>query len=140
METLFSDVNMWAVLVSAVASFVLGAVWYSPFVFGKTYTRLMGWSHETMEHHKKGAVKGYVITFISSLVMAYVLSFALDYTVSATITDGLKTAFALWLGFVATVSIGSVLWEGKPFALYLINAAFNLISMGVMAAILTVWI
>ena len=35
------DLNYWAVLVSAVASMTIGALWYSPILFGKIWMNLM---------------------------------------------------------------------------------------------------
>ncbi len=36
------QINYWAVVVAAVVAFVVGAVWYSPLLFGKTYMELRG--------------------------------------------------------------------------------------------------
>ena len=35
-------INYLAVIVAAVAAFVVGAVWYSPFLFGKAYMEVRG--------------------------------------------------------------------------------------------------
>ena len=40
--------KFWAVLVSAVASMVIGSVWYGP-IFGKVFTRAMGMDKKTPE-------------------------------------------------------------------------------------------
>ncbi len=32
-----NKINFWAVIVAAVVAFVLGALWYGPFLFGKAY-------------------------------------------------------------------------------------------------------
>ncbi|MBA2685130.1 MAG: DUF1761 family protein [Gemmatimonadaceae bacterium] len=37
-----STLNVWAVLVAAVVAFVLGALWYSPPVFGKLWQKANG--------------------------------------------------------------------------------------------------
>ena len=39
----FMGVNLWAVLASAVATMVAGFVWYSPALFAKPWTILMGY-------------------------------------------------------------------------------------------------
>ena len=38
----FHGINIWAVLVSIVAMMVIGALWYSPVLFGNTWLRLIG--------------------------------------------------------------------------------------------------
>ncbi|WP_408733658.1 DUF1761 domain-containing protein [Mucilaginibacter sp.] len=44
-----------------------------------------------------------------------------------------------WLGFVATVTLCTKLYEKKPWGLWVLDNAFWLISMMVMATILSVW-
>ena len=44
-----NPVNYWAILVSGVAAVVIGAVWYSPGVFGKAWMQLVGFKKEDMK-------------------------------------------------------------------------------------------
>lgn len=134
------DLNLWAVLVSGLAAYVLGALWYSPLLFGKAWVHLMGWSHEQMEHHKKGAAKGYLVGLVTALLTAFVLAHVVYYTNADSWQTGLESGFWMWLGFVATVQLGGVLWEGKKFPLFLINTGYNLVSLLIMGVILAVWI
>lgn len=46
-------VNYWAILAAAVASFVLGWIWHSPFLFGKMYMKLSNMDKKKAEGHKK---------------------------------------------------------------------------------------
>ena len=39
----FLGVNLWAVLVSALATMVVGFVWYSPVLFANSWMKLMGY-------------------------------------------------------------------------------------------------
>lgn len=125
---------------SAVAGMVVGALWYSPILFGKMWMKLSGMSQEKMaEAKKKSMVKPYAVSFIGLLVMAYVLAHFLAIGVAVTASDALLVAFWLWLGFVVTIKIGDVLWAGDPVKLYIINIAHYLVAIGVMAVILTLW-
>ena len=38
----FTGINFWAVLVSAIATMVIGFLWYSPMLFANPWMRLMG--------------------------------------------------------------------------------------------------
>ena len=38
----FTGINPWAVLVAAVATMVIGFLWYSPILFARPWMRLMG--------------------------------------------------------------------------------------------------
>ena len=88
----------------------------------------------------KGMGMHMVAAFASSLVMSYVLAHFIRYTNSTTIMDGAVSGFWLWLGFVATVTLGMVLWEGKPVKLYLLKNAHQLLSLMIMGAILAAWV
>lgn len=133
------EFNYLAVVVAAIVSMVIGSLWYSPMLFGKKWMKLMGWSPEEMEKRKKGMGMAYLWMFIGSLVMAYVLSYFLGYSQAATLVEGAWVGFWAWLGFVAPVMLGGMLWEGKPKELYLINSGHNLVNLLVMGAILAVW-
>jgi hypothetical protein len=140
MEMAF-DVNYLAVLVAAIASMAFGFFWYSPAGFGKQWIKLSGMTKKQLDSaKKKGMGKSMTLGFIAQLVMAYVLAVFLGYTNSTTWMAGIVVAFWLWLGFIATVSLGSVLWDNKPFTLYLLNVAHWLIAVGIMGAILGAWV
>ena len=134
------DINYWAVLVAALASYLIGALWYSPLLFGKAWIELMGFTEKDMQNAKKrGMAKNYGIMFVSTLVMSYVLAHFVDYTESTTAIAGAQAGFWIWLGFMATTALGSVLWENKPIKLYLINVGHSLLGLLLMSGILAVW-
>lgn len=132
-------VNMWAVIASAVASMVIGGLWYSPMIFGKRWMHYMKINMAEAEHMKKGAGKAYAGMFVGSLVMAYVLGYFVKYIATMTLSDAFSLAFWIWLGFVATVMFGSVLFEKKPFGLFVLNSGNQLVHLIVMSIILTFW-
>lgn len=141
------EVNWLAIVVAAVAAFAIGFVWHGP-LFGKTWARLVGIdiSPEAMEKWKasgKTMTKSYVLTIVGSLITAYVLShfitMAATFFESPGVGRGLSTAFCAWLAFVAPVSLSRVLWEGKSWKLWFINAGYYLVSLLVMGAILAGW-
>ncbi|HLD97300.1 MAG TPA: DUF1761 domain-containing protein [Candidatus Nanoarchaeia archaeon] len=135
------SVNFLAVVVASIASMAIGFVWYSPFAFGKTWMKLMGKSAKDMEAGKKKSNMPLMmgVNFISTLVMAFVLALFMQFTGASTPVEGAWTAAWAWLGFVATVTLSSVLWEGKPVKLYILNAAHYLVGMLVMGAIIAAW-
>mgnify|MGYP001579531602 CR=1 FL=1 len=134
------SVNYLAVLAAAVASMVVGFIWYGP-LFGKLWISLMNFDKKKMqEAQKKGMGKTYALAFLTSLIMSYVLAQFVGYVQAATIAEGTVLAFWLWLGFFATTQLGMVMWEGKPVKLYLLNTLHYLVTLGVMASILAVWI
>ena len=91
----------------------------------------------------KPAPMNIVLVLIGCFVMAYVLDHSLvfgdAYLKTSGVSGGLMGAFFLWIGFVATVTLCTKLYEKKPWGLWLLDNAFWLISMMVMATILSVW-
>lgn len=133
-------INYWAVLIAAIAQMVVGMIWYSPKVFGKQWMIWAGLTEEKMKAAKeKGMGKTYFIAFVGSLIAAYVLAYFVAYVRAADFGSAVYLAFKIWLGFMATKSLGSVLWEGKSTKLYLLNTIHDLVSISVMSVILALW-
>ncbi|MDO8510396.1 MAG: DUF1761 domain-containing protein [bacterium] len=75
--------------------------------------------------------------------MSYVLWHALVFASSFTATTGMAAGFMVgvwnWLGFIAPVTLGSVLWEGRSWKLWFLNNAYYLVTLVVMGIILALW-
>lgn len=136
------NINYLAVLVAAISSMVVGYLWYGLF-FRKPWMDMMGYTKEVMSGMKMTANKAYSIQFVASLVMACVLAHLLVYASAYIGVEGIyagtMAGFWSWLGFVAPVSLGVVLWENKPWKLWFINASHYLTSLVVMGVILSLW-
>lgn len=134
------EINYVAVVAAAVVSMILGFLWYGP-LFGKTWMALMKIKPKDIQAaKKKGMEKTMALGFLTMLIMAYVLAHFVDYAAATTAAAGATVGALAWLGFVATVTAGSVLWEGKPTKLYALNNAYQLVSLAAMGAILAVWV
>lgn len=140
------SIDYWAVLVAAIAAMVLGGLWYSPLLFGKQWMKLMNIDPKRMAEMKKNPVmkkkvnRAYALMFLGVLVTAFVLAHFVDYVEATTVAEALQAGFWLWLGFIVPVMLGGVLWEEKPWTLYLLNVSYQLVNMIVMAVILTLWV
>ena len=129
-------INYWAVLAAAAASFVLGGIWYS-FLFKKSWIALQG----TEMGKGRSFPVLLIVNFVAGLITAFVLAHTVSYAGAETVYDALFVGFFTWLGYFAvTVSLGTVLWENKPIALYAINAGYWLVNILIMSLILTLWV
>jgi hypothetical protein len=137
-----SHVHFLPVIVVAIIHMVIGFLWYGP-VFGKHWMILMGFSKEKMEEAKKnggkGMTKNYIIAFLGALVTVYVLARFVSLAGAYTIIQGVKVGFWAWLGFVATVGLGMVLWEGRAWKLYAFNMGYHLVVLVVAGGIFAMW-
>jgi len=136
MQTPDVHVNYLAVAASAVACYILAAIWYGA-IFSKAWMRLTGITD------MKPKPLNMVLVLIASFIMAYVLQHSIVfgdvYLKISGIQGALAGAFFLWLGYVATVTLATKLYENKPWGLWLVDNAFWLIAMMMMGTILSVW-
>jgi hypothetical protein len=135
-------INLWSVLVAAISTMVVGFLWYSPLLFARPWMVLMGYNPDDKAKRaemQKGAGKMYALSFLASLVSALVLAKIIAITTVSSALYGMKVGFAVWLGFVTTVQLTSVLFAKQPAKLYLINTGYQLVCYLAMGAILAVW-
>lgn len=133
-------INYVAVIVSAIAYWVLGALWYSPLLFARPFIALKGWTPEQVAALESQSHVGEIgLAFLTSLLLAYVLAHFVKITGAESATSGALTSFWLWLGFVVTTNLETVIFEQRPLGLYLINNGYHLVGMLGMGALLAVW-
>jgi hypothetical protein len=132
-------INYPAVLVATVVHFLVGGLWYG-LLFSNKFTELIAWSPEKLqEMQNHNPAKELLIAFISALVLVYILAHFVQYTKAGTAFDGIQTAFWLWLGFVATTQLATVVFEERKLGLYLINVSYQLVACSLAGVILAVW-
>jgi hypothetical protein len=126
-------VNWLAVLAGGIGYMVVGYLWYGP-LFGKMWKGLMGLTDESMKSMSMKPWTAMAWGLVSALVMSYVLTYFMAMAGVSDVMGAITMAFWVWLGFLATQSLGSYLWEGRPFQLFVLNAANQLVGLLVMAA------
>ena len=130
-------INYVALAVATIARFLCGWLWYSPLLCGKSCMALTKCSPEQMKQNLPRAIPA---DLISSFIMSFVLVHAVHYAGATGAAQGAAVGFFNWLGFVATVTFTTTLYEKRPFKLFLINNGFQLISLLFMGAIVAVWV
>jgi hypothetical protein len=130
-----TDVNLLAVLVSAIAYMIIGSIWYSKNVFGNKWMGLM----DKTEEQLKGAPTGYMIATFCSIITCYVLAVILKSTNTDTALQGIQTGLWISLGLISTAALVTSTFSATPFRLFLINYGYHIVSMIVAGGILGAW-
>ena len=129
-------VNYLAVLVAAVANYLLATVWYA-LIFSKVWQKLTGITD------MKPAPMTMVMSFVASLVISFVLYhsivFGNAYFKMGGVGGGLMGGLFGWLGYIAPVTLLTKLHEKKPWGLWILDNSFWLLSLLVMGVLLSLW-
>lgn len=133
------SLNYLAVVVSAVAVFAIGMLWYSPALFARQWMAANGYTPEKLASMKSGMARTYAISFICYLVMGAVMSIIAHRMGISTALGGVKLGGTAWVGFAATLGLTANLFSDKPLAAYLIDAGYQLVFMLAMGVIVAVW-
>lgn len=129
------DIKWLAILVAALINMVVGSLWYSKGLFGKEWAKLTGRKIEEMS----GGGIGYGVAAIGALIQSWILAHFVVYAGSNTFAEGLVTAFWLWLAFVAVVSAVHLVFEGRSWLLWKINAGYFLVVLLINGGLLAAW-
>lgn len=129
-------INHWAVMVCAIANLALGALWYSPLLFYKTWMKENKFTDEDIK--KVNPVKTYSITLILSVIISYNLAFFLgdDKTDMAW---GTTAGFLAGFGFSALIFSVIALFEQRSWKYILINGGYITVYFTIIGFILGVW-
>ncbi|MDZ4341375.1 MAG: DUF1761 domain-containing protein [Candidatus Binatia bacterium] len=130
------NINLVGVLLAGIIGMGVGALWYGP-LFGKQWIKLMGFSKESMEKAKeKGMIKSYALSFVGQLVTAYALAALVAFSAQYFGGFSYSLVFWVWLGFTVPLLLNNVLWEGKPWMLFALNAGHSLVQLMAMGVVI----
>ncbi len=128
--------NYLAILVATVSTFLLGGIWYSPVLFGRTWMQEMGFTDESLKARgDAGRIMG--VSFVLELIMAFNLAAFIG--AKASLSFGLFAGAAAGFGWVALAFGVTYLFERKSLRLFLINAGYHGVALTIMGAILGAW-
>jgi hypothetical protein len=137
-------INMVAVLVAVVINFVLGFIWYTP-LFGKQWGKEMGYD-PNMKPEKSTMLKGMMYMIVGNFLFAWVLAhnmaawqFVPGIPEMGPATNAATTAIFTWLGFYLPGELGATVWQKNSWKLFAINSGYQLVSLLVVAMILSHW-
>lgn len=138
----FLSVNWVSIFVAALAVWFLGAAYYrmlrDPWLAaqGKTLEQCLA---EQAGKSKLTIFAPLVLAFVGALIMAWVLYGILMHLGAFTVRSGMVSGAFCWFGFVLTTMAVNGAFAGRKPMLTVIDAAYWLLSLLLIGAILGAW-
>ena len=129
------EINYLAVVVAALATFVLGGLWYSPVLFGKAWQREVGLCDEQLA--RGGMARIFAAALALSLIAAVV--FALFLGPRPKMPLGLGAGFAAGLCWVASSFGINYLFARRSLRLFLIDGGYHTLQFTLIGVILALF-
>lgn len=129
--------NYVAILVAAVAAFVVSSVWYG--VFGQQLSDLSGVNSNADSGETKAPGWKLLVEFGRSLIVASVLAGLASRTDITDWTSALLLGLALWIAFPVVLLAGSVIHENVPWKLAAGHSGDWLLKLLAVTVIVSVW-
>jgi hypothetical protein len=128
--------NYPAVVVAAIAYWLLGAVWYGV-LFSKPWMAL---EHITPEQAQVASpVVPYIVSLLLEVLIAYSLAQLCIWRNANTPGRGASVGVLVWIGFVGPIMFMTYMFEMRPRTLFAINAFYPLAGLVLMGLILGSW-
>ena len=129
--------NYLAIVLAAIACFLLEAGWYSIFI--QPWLNGIGRTSQWLMSTGVNPAVQYAVALVAEAVIAAAISCITQLTGPQTALRGIKVAAMLWVGFVLTTLSTEYVFEVCPWSLLGINAGFWLAGMMLMGAIVGGW-
>jgi hypothetical protein len=127
------DLNLYAILLAAVSSFLLGGIWYGP-LFKDRWCRAAGVDPDKPPGHP---ARVFGIAFLMSLIAATVFAWLLGPDPDPTFAIGMGVAVGL--GWVATSFGINYQFAGRPAVLWAIDGGYHTLQFVLYGVILGLW-
>jgi hypothetical protein len=128
------SINIWAVLVAAVSSFLLGGLWYSHALLGKLWMREAGRTESSASGHP---ARVFGLSFVFSLIAAAALAFWLGP--NPALGTAVKLSLVAGVCFVATSFGINYQFANRSTLLWLIDGGYHTAQFALFGIVLGLW-
>lgn len=129
------ELNYWSILLAAISTLIVGAIWYAEGVFGKAWMKEAGLTKKDIEE-KEGMGLKFGLTFVFSLVAATGLGVLIYLTNTTDALEALALGGLVGLAFTALPNAVQNLFGKKSYLLSAIQGGDIVVRTAVMAIII----
>ena len=127
----FYFINFVPVMAAAVGQWILGALWYSPVLFGRM-------ARSGVPENAKAADKRWalsmLLTFAANISVSVILLHVILLNGTYGIKGGAMFGFVVGLGLVAAPMLATYIWEKRPLRLFVVNAGYWILALTISSA------
>jgi hypothetical protein len=120
----FMEINYLAVLIAAFVTMIIGALWYSPVLFGNAWMKEMGFTKEDVSG---GGPMTYVLTGITALVGCLFLALILTLFEERSFVSGIIAGSIIAISVSAKIGM-NYLFENKTRKHYFITIGYHVVT------------
>lgn len=128
-----ASMNVTGVALAVVASMILGAVWYSPFVLGRQWMNAAG-VHPKMKNGLTPA-QAMSLCFVLTVALCVIVDGFLKHTTADTFAEGAKLSLWYWAVAMLVYAIHAM-FEARPLKLFVISAMHQFLNFVLIGGIL----
>jgi hypothetical protein len=135
-----SDLNWLAVIVAAIVYFAVGALWYAPPVFGKTWAAAGGFSLPAPGSRPSPAI--YVTPLLGSILSAIALGMVAEASGTDTFKEGIVLGLVVAIGWAVSIAFVTAQFEStkpRPMVWGAVNAGYHVVGNLLAAIIIASW-
>jgi hypothetical protein len=125
------NINLVGSIAVAVAAMAIGSLWYSPWLFANRWQALIGKTPDELGNP--------VTAMVTAALMFVLMGFGMSWIIpnGSSIGIGMMWGFIGFWGFALPTVVINGVFERRPWTLLAIYLGYLLVSMLVMAAIIT---
>lgn len=132
------ELNLYAVVVAAIAAFAMGAIWYSKPVLAKQWAKEVGLKMKDLES-TKGMSRIMGLSFLSTLVSAVAMGVLIDVLVLDEVYQGALFGVMVAVGLLGMNKLMMSQFEQRSLKYWVITLGGDVLALSVMGAILSAW-
>ena len=136
MLELFGEVNYLAVLLAAVAMFVVSGLWYSKLMFAVGWMRENKFSEKDLGNPTAAMIKSFFAYLVLAFGLAVLLLVVQFWDAEMSWLDGVRWGIFMAVLIHGAAAFPSYAWEKRTLMLFLINIGNSVLGIAIMGAIL----